>query len=208
MSALGDFALKSDRNNPPRCTGMDNASLELADIDLDGTLDVIIAGSADAFNGPLGLNGSHYDFAVLRNVDGSGGNFATFEHAGVQMALGTTNGGTGNLDSPNIAIGDLTGDLFPEVFIQGHHRDYGRDAGAYVFDSRIFLNVGGLFEEIELGLEDVGEGGQTIADFNNDGHNDLIFAGATIPFHSNGNNPQDQNDARTLKASVYRGAPR
>lgn len=208
MDSLGKFALRSDRNNPPFCSGQDNASLKLGDVDLDGTLDIIIAGSSDAFAGPLGLNGSHYDFAVLRNVGGRGDDFVTFENAGPQFDNGTTNGGTGNLDSPNIALGDLTGDGYPEVFIQGHHRDYLNDPGAYLFNSMLFLNIGGTeFREIELGLTDVGEGGQWIADFNNDGKNDLIFSGATIAFHSNGNNYEDQNDVSTLRAFVYRGAP-
>jgi hypothetical protein len=207
-ASLGDFALRSDRANPPFCTGQDNASLAVADVDLDGTLDILIAGSADAFAGPFGLNGSHYDFAVLRNTNGTGADFVTFENVGPQFDNGTTNGGTGNLDSPNIATGDLTNDGYPEVFIQGHHRDYAGDPGSYLFNSMLFLNIGGTeFREIDLGLADVGEGGQWIGDFNNDGKNDLIFAGATIAFHSNGNNFEDENDISTLRAFVYRGAP-
>lgn len=207
--SLGRFAMRANRNNPPFCNGMDNASMLIADMDNDGTNDIVIAGSADAFPGPPPgppqSNGSHYDFAVLFNRDGSGANFIAFENAGVQYPNGTTNGGTGNLDNPNIAVGDLNGDGLPEAFIQGHHRDYANDPGRYIFDTRLFLNVAGTsFTEIDIGLPEVGEGGQAMADFNNDGKIDLVFAGATIPFHSNGNNPDDFNNTSTIFAYVYR----
>lgn len=202
---LGRFALRSNRNDPWPCTGMDNASMLITDVDNDGHNDIIIAGSADAFRGPPGLNASHYDFAVLRNVDGTGNNFVTFENAGVQYPSGTTNGGAGNVDSPNIAVGDLTGDGLPEVLIQGHHRDYAGDVGAYVFETRLFLNDHGTgFTELHLGFANVGEGGQAMADFNHDGKIDLMFTGARIPFHTNGSNPIDENSTATLKMHVYR----
>jgi len=43
-----------------------------------------------------------------------------------------------------------------------------------------------------------------MADFNNDGKIDLIFSGASSPFHTNGNNPTDVNDTSTIRAYVYR----
>jgi hypothetical protein len=205
-NALGRFALRNNRStNMAACTGSDNAGMLITDIDNDGHHDVILAGSSDGFAGPVGLNGSHYDFVVLRNVDGTGANFVTFENAGTQYPNGTTNGGTGSLDFPNIAVGDLTGDGLPEVFIQGHHRNYAGDVGSYVFDSMLFLNNGGTsFTEQALSLPDVSEGGQTMADFNNDGKVDLVFTGGSRAFHSNGNNPTDTNSASTLITYVYR----
>lgn len=205
LSSLGKFALRSNRSNPPYCTGMDNAGMRIADVDLDGHNDIVIAGSADAFQGPPGLNGTHYDFVVLRNVDGTGDNFVTFENVGVQHPNGTTNGGSGSLDFPNIAVGDLSGDGLPEIFIQGHHRDYDGDFRYYVYDSRLFLNDGGTsFVELDLGLGDVGNGGQAIVDLNNDGKADLLFTGASIAFHTNGLNTTDYNNASNLFARVYR----
>jgi hypothetical protein len=206
---LGRFAMRADPNNPPTCNGMDNASMQLADMDNNGTLDIVVVGSADAFPGPPPgppqSNGSHYDFVVLFNRDGTGRNMVGWENAGEQFANGTTNGGTGNLDTPSSTVGDLDGDGFPEVFMQGHHRDYATDPGRYIYNSRLFLNIAGTdFTEIDLGMPDVGEGGQIMADFNNDGKTDLIFAGATLPFHSNGNNPTDNNNASTIFAYVYR----
>jgi hypothetical protein len=204
---LGAYAVRP--NAEARCDGMDNASVQLADMDSDGTLDIIIAGAADAFPGPMpgppASNGSHYDFVVLFNRDGTGRNFVAWENAGEQYVGGTTNGGTGNLDTPSTAVGDLNGDGLQDVFMQGHHRDYATDHSRYVYNSRLFLNVAGNeFIEIELGFMDVGEGGQAIEDFNNDGKKDLIFAGASLPFHSNGANPDDNNDMSTLFAFVYR----
>jgi hypothetical protein len=57
---------------------------------------------------------------------------------------------------------------------------------------------------MDLGLPIVGEGGQAMADFNNDGKIDLLFTGATIPWHSNGLNNVDHNTAATLSAYVFR----
>jgi hypothetical protein len=106
---------------------------------------------------------------------------------------------------PNIAIGDLNGDNLPEVFIQGHKRDYGGDFRYYIYDSKLFLNVGGTsFTELSLGLQHLGEGGEAMADFNNDGKMDFVYAGASLPFHSNGLNTQDMNNASTLYCHVYR----
>jgi hypothetical protein len=207
LSPLSRFALRFDRSNPPPCKGMDNASVMIADVDNDGHNDVLIAGSTDAFPGPPGFDSSQYSFVVLRNVDGTGDNFVTFESAGIQYPNGETNSGSGSVDFPNIAIGDLDGDGFPEVFIQGHHRDYAGDTGAYVFQSRLFESMRGTaWVEVDVGLPNVSEGGQAMADFDGDGKIDLMFTGASIPFHSNGDNPVDHNDASTLAMHVFRNA--
>ena len=39
--------------------------------------------------------------------------------------------------------GDLTGDGYPEIFVQGHHRDYANDPGRYIFQTWLFLNANG-----------------------------------------------------------------
>lgn len=209
---LGQFAMRADRR-ALRCTGMDNASMLIADMDNDGHPDIVIAGSADAFQGPPPgppvMNKSHYGFIVLFNRDGTGRNFVAWEAPGIQYPDGTTNGGAGNVDAPNIAVGDLDGDGLPETFIQGHKRDYATAPGRYIFDSKLFHNVAGQsFDEVTLSLPAVGEGGQVMADFNNDGKIDLIFTGASIPFHTNGSNPQDHNNAGTLSCYVYRNTRR
>lgn len=134
------------------CEGMDNAGMLIADLDLDRKNDLIVAGSATAFNGVSGKNGQQYDFAVMFN-SGDGKSFEVWQHTGVQDTDGTSNGGVGNVDFPNIAVGDLNGDKRPEVFIQGHRRDYlvrydvdgnGVDKdNPYVFENMLFVNDGG-----------------------------------------------------------------
>jgi hypothetical protein len=216
------------------CEGMDNAGMLIADLDLDRKNDLIVAGSATAFNGVSGKNGQQYDFAVMFNR-GDGKSFDVWQHTGVQDSDGTSNGGAGNVDFPNIAAGDLNGDKRPEVFIQGHRRDYlvrydvdnnGVDKdNPYVFDNFLFVNEGRSFSTYPLekhlpkisaqGLSRslkflanrpafVGEGGQVIADFNSDGKNDLVFSGAELPFHTNGANFRDENTVRTIKTYVLR----
>jgi hypothetical protein len=208
LDELGKFALQSDRARPIPCTGMDNAGMMITDVDGDGHNDIIIAGSASGFRGPPGLDKSQYVFVVLFNRDGSGDDYVTFENPGFQYPNGTTNGGSGSVDFPNIAAGDLAGTGQKDVFLQGHHRDYGGDVGSYVFESRLFLNNGDLtFTEVDAHLPNVGEGGQVMADFNNDGRIDLMFTGASIPFHTNGDNPVDHNNASTLLMHVYRNEP-
>lgn len=209
LAILGNFGLKeslAQRSNIHSCHGSDNAEMAIADLDKDGHDDIVVAGSSTGFNGPPGLNGQQYDFAVLFNVDGTGKNFSTWEAVGPQSELGTTNGGPGNLDEPNLAIGDLTGDGWPDVFVQGHHRDYFVKDNPYIYATWLFVNNRDrTFTRTALAIDaPVGEGGEVIADFNGDGKPDLIFTGATIPFHSNGINSEDKNSAASLRAYVFR----
>jgi hypothetical protein len=206
------YVIRADQNDTFNCHGQDNAGLLIADVDNDGFNDIIVAGSSTGFgipvfdnDGNLIRNGQHYDLGVLFN-DGSGINYQAWENIGPQLDDGTTNGGAGNVDQPNIAAGDLTGDGRMEIFIQGHHPDYVDDRpGYYIFDTMLMLNNGDrTLTEVDLNLPDVGEGGQAMADFNNDGKLDLVFAGATIPWHTNGANGLDQNDSSTLITEVYR----
>ena len=142
ISAYGLKVSESVRTDINSCHGMDNAQMAIADLDRDGKNDVIIAGSSTGQSGEPGKNGQHYDFAVLFNVNGTGKNFEIWENTGPQDPDGTTNGGPGNLDWPSIAVGDLTGDGYPEVFVQGHHRDYTVTDNPYVYEDVIFVNNG------------------------------------------------------------------
>jgi VCBS repeat protein/FG-GAP repeat protein len=209
ITIIGNWGLKesaASRQNMTSCHGQDNAGLAIVDVDKDGKADIIVAGSSTGLNGSVGMNGQQYDLAVLFG-DGTGKGYTTFEAEGPQSDYGTTNGGPGNLDEPNIAVGDLTGDGLPDIVVQGHHRDYfDRPTNPYVYATWVFVNRGDrTFDRHALPIPTpVGEGGQAIADFNRDGKPDLVFTGATIPFHSNGVNYEDRNTAATLKAYVFR----
>ncbi len=204
---VGHFALSADRNNPPRCEGMDNASMLIADVDLDGHNDLLVAGSMSNFSGPADSDWTHYDFAVLYNEDGSGQNFRTWENGGPRFpgGVGATNGGAANLDFPSIALGDLDGDGFPEALIQGHHKDYSDGVGgAYRFDTTLYQNRGDRFERMDVQLPQLAECGGLIVDLDADGLRDVVYCGASLPFHSNGSNGYDQNDANTIFTEVFR----
>lgn len=237
-ASIGSFGAKVPahaRGVPSACLGMDNGGLAIADLDRDGRSDLVVAGSMTGLDGAPGANGQQYDVAVLYR---RGRSFDVWEHAGPQDRDGTTNGGVGNVDLPNIALGDLDGDRRPELFVQGHRRDFalrwdvdgdGVDKdNPYVFEDLLFQNDGTSFTRVPLdawlGVWDgalpeglgflagrprfVAEGGQVIADLNGDGKNDLVFSGALYPFHTNGVNARDLNDARTLVTYVLRNTTR
>ncbi len=237
MSVVGAYGYKvppAVRADIASCHGMDNAQMAIADLDGDGARDVVIAGSSTGQDGPVGLNGQQYDFAVLFN-DGSGTNWTIFEHTGPQDPNGSTNGGVGNLDFPSIAIGDFTGDGRRDVFVQGHRRDFTVQTNPYVFEDIVFVNNGdrtftraalepylpsfGASENLPGGGAEgsldldylrgrpryVAEGGAVSADFDGDGSDDLLFSGAELPFHTNGSNFFDFNDTATLRTYVLTG---
>jgi hypothetical protein len=239
VAAFGYRVPAPRRKDINSCEGMDNAQMQIADLDLDGHNDVIIAGSSTGQSGRPGRNGQQYDFAVLFNRDGSGKNFQPWEHTGPQEPCGgTTNGGVGNVDFQSIAVGDLTNDRYPDVFIQGHRRDYflkynsdcsrnSNPPDPYVFEDIVFVNnrnrtftavplkdylpvfganenLPGVLNFLRGRPRYVAEGGEAIADFNNDGKPDLIFSGAELPYHTNGINIQDFNSPATLKTYVLR----
>jgi hypothetical protein len=229
LAIVGAFGYKvpeATRHDLTSCHGMDNAQMLIRDLDNDGKNDVIITGSSTGQDGPVGLNGQQYDFAVLFN-DGTGTNYTIWENTGPQNANGGTNGGVGNLDFPSIAVGDLNGDNLPDVFIEGHRRDFTVANNPYVYEDIVFLNNGNrtftqvsltsflpTFEAsytLPLGLgfisgrtRYVAEGGSLIADFNLDGKQDLLFSGAELPYHTNGVNYRDYNTAASLKTYVFR----
>jgi hypothetical protein len=228
VSAFGYKVPEATRHDLSSCHGMDNAQMFISDVDLDGKNDIIIAGSSTGQNGQVGKDGQQYDFAVLFN-DGTGTNFTIWENTGIQDAQGrgSTNGGVGNLDFPSIAVGDLNGDNLPDVFIEGHRRDFTVANNPYVYEDIVFLNNGNrtftqvsltsflpTFEAsytLPLGLgfisgrtRYVAEGGSLIADFNLDGKQDLLFGGAELPYHTNGVNYRDYNTAASLKTYVFR----
>lgn len=226
----GHYGMRIAASDRPTitCDGSDNAQYRFADLDGDGHQDMIVAGSATAINGPPGMNGQQYDFAVLFNVDGTGNHFVPWEATGIQDPNGgTSNGGPGNLDMPNSIVGDFNGDGLLDVFVEGHHRDYKlKPTNPYIFESVLFTNNGDrTFTRVQLPLrqtmkmmtgsgaivdgttlvnEHVGEGGSAAADFNKDGSVDLLFSGAVYPFHSNGSNFKDLNSPSSLRAYIFR----
>ncbi len=207
MAALGHFALGVNPSNPPQCAGMDNAGLLIADVNLDGRNDILLAGSMSNFAGPAGTPWSHYDLAVLYNNDGSGQNFALWQNAGPPFpgGIGATNGGAGNIDFPNMALGDVDADGLPDLLVQGHHKDYSDGVGgSYRFDTRLYRNMGTGFADMNIPMPQLAECGGAIADLDNDGKPDFVYCGASLPFHTNGANGYDYNDASTIYTVVFR----
>lgn len=227
MVVIPNFALKAygresidEPPNPKRfvdeCRGGDNVQYVIADVDRDGHMDILSAGSG-GFMGRRPMPGNaHYSFAILRNVDGTGKNFVTWENVGMgpdgkagHMFGDSTNTGVGNIDFQSMAVGDLNGDGYPEIFLQGHRRDWEKNPAGYKFDTLFFVNQADgtwVWRDDVLGVpKDFAEGGGVIADFDGDGRNDLFACGATEAFHSNGNNPEDRNTPASIVAHVFRG---
>ncbi len=99
-------------------------------------------------------------------------------------------------DNAGLLIADVDNDGHNDIIVAGSSTGF----GIPVYDN----NGNRTFTEVDLNLPNIGEGGQAMADFNNDCKLDLIFAGAAIPWHTNGENWIDQNDGSTLITEVYR----
>jgi hypothetical protein len=229
MITIPNFALKTfgrasvkEAPNPKRlddtCFGGDNVQYVIADVDRDGHNDIVSAGSGGFLGVREQPGNAHYSFAILRNVDGTGKNFVTWENVGMgpdgkagHMMGDSTNTGVGNIDFQSIAVGDLNGDGYPEIFIQGHRRNWEKNPGGYRFDTLFFVNQADgtwVWRDDVLGLPvDFAQGGAVIADFDGDDRNDFFATGAQKPFHSNGNNPADRNTPESVETFVYRGLP-
>lgn len=215
---------RDDINTPPDpnrigdfCNGGDNLQYWIGDLDNDGFNDIVSAGSG-GFSGRVGPQypgSTHYSVAILRNVTGTGLDYVTWENVhigagGLPGNLGGdfTNSGVGNVDLPSIAVGDLNGDGWPEVVVQGHRRWLEDRFAEYIFQNFLFRNLGnGDFEWVTDAIpmpNPIAECGNVIADLNRDGKDDLIVCGAERPWHSNGANPGDFNDASSIKTYVFR----
>lgn len=223
--ALRDFGRDSVATAPhpmrtsDTCNGGDNLQYWIGDVDNDGYNDIVSAGSG-GFSGRVGPQypgNAHYTIAILRNVDGTGLNYVTWENVhiganGLPGHLGGdfTNSGVGNTDLPSIAVGDLNDDGWPEIVVQGHRRwlEHPTNFSRYIFQNFLIRNQGnGDFEWVPDAMPmplPLAEGGNVIADFNRDGKNDLIICGAERPWHSNGSNADDLNDASSIKTYVFR----
>ena len=234
------FAIRSEMDDAFDCYGSDNAAYAIADMDGDTINDIVVAGSAPGLTAgyserfdPGNTTGLfvHYSLGVLFN-SGTGDAYTTWL---APLPNGTTGGNTntapGNEDLTNIAIGDINSDGLPDLFVQGHYRNYagrtgpfddpfdnndgnpGTNAEAfYIFVSQLWINNGDrTFTQLsgfEAGLGEafpfIGEGGQILADFNSDGRDDLLVGGALDPWHSNGANGADTNTLATIVTYVYR----
>lgn len=198
------------------CRGGDNLQYALADVDLDKRLDLLVAGSSGFSGRPSMPGNAHYAFAILRNVTGTATDWVTWENVGIgpdggpgDLGGNQTNTGVGNLDYGGaIAVGDLNGDRYPEVVIQGHRRYLEKTPGSYVFGVMAFLSRGGTdFEWIPTAMPSsfvpIAECGIRIGDLNGDGRADVILCGAELPWHSNGTNANDLNTAATIKMRIF-----
>jgi hypothetical protein len=226
MGIVANYALRafgradpSEKVNPRRfdktCAGGDNVQYSIADVDRDGHNDLIVAGSGGFGGRPDMPGGAHYSFAILRNVDGTGTSFVTWENVGIgrdgrpgHLDGHSTNTGVGNVDLQSIAAGDLDGDGWPEIVIEGHRRSSEKNPGSYVYGTMLFHNrTHGDWVWLPDALSitrPIGASNPVIADFDGDGRNELLLVGAERPFHTNGENARDENTPATLKAYLFR----
>jgi chitodextrinase len=196
MACLASFGNEGGQNN---CSGgMDNGGYVIDDFDKDGNNDIAFAGSHVGLSGPPGTTWIQYDFAIFYNTDGTGQNFDLWESA---------EGGVANDEYPNISSGDLNNDGYPDLFFMGHRNIGGL---VYVFESRLYINdgTGAMVRAHKSLLPNLGAGNGFFADFDNDGHTDLLYQGATEAFHynyiQNGVSGYDPNTVDTIKTIIFK----
>ena len=132
-------------------TGINGASADWADYDLDGDLDLIIAG----YTGNL-----ESITKIYQNNNG------TFDDI---------NAGLPGITTATVRWGDYDNDGDPDILLSGYYseQEYGI--------TRIYENKNGVFTDIEAGLLGVQSTASRWGDYDNDGDLDILFTGSHYP---------------------------
>ena len=139
---------------PADLAGFSDGAASVADVDGDGTLDVLVAGQSK--------NASRSSALYLGNGDG------TFSEASVQLP---------SVSSASTAIGDVNNDGDADLLITG---ETSSGFGSQTIVTEVYLGNGdGTFTPANASLTGIDEGAAAIADVNNDDNDDLILTGNT-----------------------------
>ncbi|MEM6994686.1 MAG: CRTAC1 family protein [Myxococcota bacterium] len=138
-----------------------------ADLDGDDWADIVVV------NGASGVLATSFDSVHLRNL--GDGTFAAAPESGIVSALA-------GIDAYSIATGDLDGDGDTDVYVGAQSHDILlRNRGDGTFeDATSETGAGGPESNAAL----VGDGKSkvvSLADFDNDGHLDIVSASSTLP---------------------------
>lgn len=147
--------------------GLFAGDIQVADMDLDGDLDLFIAGDT-ATQIRFSENSPKLIAALYRN---DGGNF-TFWQDFYGLAM------------PKVALGDLNGDKYPEIIVTGWRLGVPDNTP----QTDVYRLGHGSYVSMDIALPDVADGWVDIADADGDGLRDILLSGEFGSFagHSEG----------------------
>lgn len=159
MNENGVMTDRSATLAPDFLDATDDRDVELADVDGDGWLDIVTAGTFGE------------QPRILRNLGESAGKWLGFDYEPARLPVLTSSGGNGPKFC-GLGVGDVTGDGRPELYFADYEND---------MEDRLLINNGlGFFADetasrlTQTMVASVFGTDAEIADMNGDGFNDII----------------------------------
>ena len=140
-----------EKTKPISFLGCINASSKIADIDLDGDLDIIYSGNVDE---------------VL-----SSGIVKTYINKGNMHFLDTTVAAIPSLVNSNLHIEDLNNDNKPDIYISGVN------STSFQIQDKLLININGVYTETPNNITAFSEGQSHFFDMDNDQDTDFVASG-------------------------------
>ncbi|MFB6271948.1 MAG: FG-GAP repeat domain-containing protein, partial [Salinibacter sp.] len=149
--------------------GVQESASAVADLNGDGTLDLVVVGETD--DGDDDGDGDGDDDGDNGDDDGNDGPSATVYLGDGQGGFTEADAGLTGVLNGSVSIADVSGDGAPDVLVTGEDTTGTASATLYLGDGQ------GGFTEANAGLTGVEGSASAIADADGDGFNDLLIAG-------------------------------